>query len=205
MNRPIEEIKSELIEYKNKMDDWWIKNQQSISDINVLLEHRSMAKKEKSLCDELVKALDESKKVDNTEAISTKPSMIGKGTFKLAESLDNIANILESKGLVKEAYELDKVADYVEANLLNSFGATIKPLHEKIDLSNGVTVKLGDEIVTVVKKPNAIFFALEDDSGKQTSAGYIDLLKDADLADTVNKMSTNSLAKFYLDNIDSAF
>jgi len=188
----IKNLESELLEYRKEMDKWWIINQENLTDPNILLEYRSMIKKETELLDKLEKALGST----NSDTLTSK-------SFKLAESLDNIANILESKGLVKEAYEIDKIADYVEANLLNSLEAFIRPLNEKIDTSGGVTTKIGDEIVTVVKKPNAVFFALENELGNQTAAGYIDLLKDNDLKETINKMTIRDLAKFYLDNIDA--
>jgi len=188
----IKNLESELLEYRKEMDKWWIINQENLTDPNILLEYRSMIKKETELLDKLEKAL-----------CSTNSDTLTSKSFKLAESLDNIANILESKGLVKEAYEIDKIADYVEANLLNSLEAFIRPLNEKIDTSGGVTTKIGDEIVTVVKKPNAVFFALENELRNQTAAGYIDLLKDNDLKETINKMTIRDLAKFYLDNIDA--
>jgi len=188
----IKNLESELLEYRKEMDKWWIINQENLTDPNILLEYRSMIKKETELLDKLEKALGST----NSDTLTSK-------SFKLAESLDNIANILESKGLVKEAYEIDKIADYVEANLLNSLEAFIRPLNEKIDTSGGVTTKIGDEIVTVVKKPNAVFFALENELRNQTAAGYIDLLKDNDLKETINKMTIRDLAKFYLDNIDA--
>jgi len=188
----IKNLESELLEYRKEMDKWWIINQENLTDPNILLEYRSMIKKETELLDKLEKALGST----NSDTLTSK-------SFKLAESLDNIANILESKGLVKEAYEIDKIADYVEANLLNSLEVFIRPLNEKIDTSGGVTTKIGDEIVTVVKKPNAVFFALENELGNQTAAGYIDLLKDNDLKETINKMTIRDLAKFYLDNIDA--
>jgi hypothetical protein len=46
-------------------------------------------------------------------------------TSKLASALDNIANSLEAKGLIKEAYELDKVADLLEEHT--------NPLEQQLD------------------------------------------------------------------------
>jgi hypothetical protein len=40
-------------------------------------------------------------------------------TSKISATLDNIANRLEAKGLIKESYELDKIADSIEAGLEN--------------------------------------------------------------------------------------
>jgi hypothetical protein len=115
----------------------------------------------------------------------------------MTSTLDRIAEELE-KIDPKLSLALDKISDVIErseiASSLNE--RSIKPIREKIDLSKGVTIDIRGDMVTVVRKPNAVLFALEDD-GKQTSAGYIDLLHFPE----AKKMSDKQLAQFYWDNI----
>ena len=47
---------------------------------------------------------------------------------KLSSMLDDVADSLEKKGLIKEAYEIDKVADEVEATLYNEPGTPVYDL-----------------------------------------------------------------------------
>jgi len=47
---------------------------------------------------------------------------------KISSMLDAVADSLEAKGLIKEAYEIDKVADEVEATLYNEPGTPVYDL-----------------------------------------------------------------------------
>lgn len=67
-----------------------------------------------------------------------KPNAEGTPMKKYSSMIDKIANIVESKGLIKEAYELDRVSDYIEK--LGGVGLSLMGSGEQIDLNGTTTI-----------------------------------------------------------------
>jgi len=71
---------------------------------------------------------------------------------KISSMLDAVANSLEAKGLIKEAYEIDKIADVIESSQflpgLSYGGRSLNVYHEKRDIIGPLIAQLenGDNL-----------------------------------------------------------